>query len=174
MNKYAYYACMACCLLTTATADAHDRRVYVTGTITDNTCTLSPDSENINVEMGSVSNRQFYQAGDGSAWQPFAIDLQNCGSTVSGVTVSFSGTANQRNTDLLALIDAADDATGIGIGLYDQDKHLIPPGQTSEVIALSPGQTSAHLQFYARYVADGSAVTAGKANASATFILAYE
>lgn len=89
MNKYAYYACMACCLLTTATADAHDGRVYVTGTITDNTCTLSPDSENINVEMGSVSNRQFYQAGDGSAWQPFAIDLQNCGSTVSGVTVSF-------------------------------------------------------------------------------------
>ncbi|EMD9804507.1 fimbrial protein, partial [Salmonella enterica] len=38
----------------------------------------------------------------------------------------------------------------------------------------SPGQASAHLQFYARYLADGGAVTPGDANASATFILAYE
>lgn len=63
---------------------AHDGRVYVSGTITDNTCSLSPGSENINVAMGAVSQRQFYRAGDGSAWQPFAIDLQNCGSTASG------------------------------------------------------------------------------------------
>lgn len=55
-------------------------------------------SENINVAMGAVSQRQFYRAGDGSAWQPFAIDLQNCGSTASGVTVSFSGAADSRNT----------------------------------------------------------------------------
>lgn len=174
MNKYAYFACMAYCIVALGKADAHDGRVYVTGTITDNTCTLSPDSENIDVAMGSVSNRQFYQAGDGSAWRPFVIDLQNCGSTVSGVTVSFSGTANQRNADLLALSEAADDATGIGIALYDSDKNLIPLGQSSEVLALSPGQSSAHLQFYARYIADGGAVMAGTANASATFILAYE
>lgn len=174
MNKYIYFVCMAYFVLVLGKTEAHDGRVYVTGTITDNTCTLSPDSENIDVDMGTVSNRQFYQAGDGSAWQPFAIDLQNCGSTVSGVTVSFSGTANGRNADLLALVEGADDAAGVGIGIYDKDKNLIPLGQESEVMALSSGQASAHLQFYARYIADGSAVTAGTANASATFILAYE
>lgn len=63
-------------LLAASGVQAHDGRVYVSGTITDNTCSLSPGSENINVAMGAVSQRQFYRAGDGSAWQPFAIDLQ--------------------------------------------------------------------------------------------------
>lgn len=104
----------------------------------------------------------------------FAIDLQNCGSTASGVTVSFSGAGDSRNTDLLALTAGESDASGIGIALYDQNKTLIPLGQESDVVTLSPGQASAHLQFYARYLADGGTVTPGDANASATFILAYE
>lgn len=148
-------------LLAASGVQAHDGRVYVSGTITDNTCSLSPGSENINVAMGAVSQRQFYRAGDGSAWQPFAIDLQNCGSTASGVTVSFSGAADSRNTDLLALTAGESDASGIGIALYDQNKTLIPLGQESDVVTLSPGQASAHLQFYARYLADGGAVRPG-------------
>lgn len=94
-------------------------------------------SENINVAMGAVSQRQFYRAGDGSARQPFAIDLQNCGSTASGVTVSFSGAGDSRNTDLLALTAGESDASGIGIALYDQNKTLIPLGQESDVVTLS-------------------------------------
>lgn len=90
---------------------AHDGRVYVTGTITDNTCTLSPDSENIQVDMGTVSNRQFYQAGAGAEWQPFSITLQNCGSTASGVTVSFSGTSDPQDGDLFAVNTGADTAS---------------------------------------------------------------
>ena len=54
MNKYIYFVCMAYFVLVLGKTEAHEGRVYVTGTITDNTCTLSPDSENINVEMGSV------------------------------------------------------------------------------------------------------------------------
>lgn len=161
-------------LLAASAVQAHDGRVYVSGTITDNTCSLSPGSENINVSMGAVSQRQFYRVGDGSAWQSFAIDLQNCGSTASGVTVSFSGAADSRNMDLLALTAGESDASGIGIALYDLNKTLIPLGQKSDVTTLSPGQAAAHLQFYARYLADGGVVATGDANASATFILAYE
>ncbi|ELX2369539.1 fimbrial protein [Salmonella enterica] len=116
-------------LLAASAVQAHDGRVYVSGTITDNTCSLSPGSENINVSMGAVSQRQFYRVGD---------------------------------------------ASGIGIALYDLNKTLIPLGQKSDVTTLSPGQASAHLQFYARYLADGGVVATGDANASATFILAYE
>ncbi len=39
-------------LLAASGVQAHDGRVYVSGTITDNTCSLSPGSENINVAMG--------------------------------------------------------------------------------------------------------------------------
>jgi type 1 fimbria pilin len=153
---------------------AHDGRVYVTGTITDNTCTLSPDSENIQVDMGTVSNRQFYQAGDGGGWQPFAITLQNCGSTASGVTVSFSGVSDAQRGDLFALDEGADAASGIGIALYDKNKQQIAPGAQSDVQALVAGVASERLAFYARYVADGGAVAPGIANASATFVLNYE
>lgn len=153
---------------------AHDGRVYVTGTITDNTCTLSPDSENIQVDMGTVSNRQFYQAGAGAEWQPFSITLQNCGSTASGVTVSFSGTSDPQDGDLFALNAGADMARGMGIALYDKNKQQIAPGAQSDVQALTAGAASERLQFYARYVADGAPVAPGAADASATFVLSYE
>ncbi|POP41351.1 fimbrial protein [Superficieibacter electus] len=152
---------------------AHDGRVYITGTITDNTCTLTPDSENITVNMGSVSNRQFYQAGAGAAYQPFSINLENCGSTASGVTVSFSGTEDPKNPDLLAIAAGAGNASGVGIALYNSDKSLIPAGENSRMQPLIGGQSSVHLTFYARYVADGNAVVAGEADASATFVLTY-
>lgn len=158
---------ISCCV------QAHDGRVYVTGSITDNTCTLSPDSENITVDMGSVSNRQFYQAGAGAAYQSFSINLENCGSTASGVTVSFSGAADSLNPDLLALAAGAGNASGVGIAFYNNDKSAIPLGDNSQMQALIGGQSVAHLNFYARYVADGNAVSAGAANASATFILTY-
>ena len=163
-----------CCglLLAVNGALAHDGRVYVTGTITDNTCTLSPDSENIQVDMGTVSNRQFYQAG--AEWQPFSITLQNCGSTASGVTVSFSGTSDSQSGDLFALDSGANAASGIGIALYDKNKQQVAPGAQSDVLALTAGAASERLQFYARYVADGAPVAPGVADASATFVLSYE
>lgn len=165
-----------CCglLLAVNGALAHDGRVYVTGTITDNTCTLSPDSENIQVDMGTVSNRQFYQAGAGAEWQPFSITLQNCGSTASGVTVSFSGTSDSQSGDLFALDSGANAASGIGIALYDKNKQQVVPGAQSDVLALTAGAASERLQFYARYVADGAPVAPGVADASATFVLSYE
>ncbi len=46
-------------LLAASGVQAHDGRVYVSGTITDNTCSLSPDSENINVAMGRFLNGSF-------------------------------------------------------------------------------------------------------------------
>ncbi|MGE6981549.1 fimbrial protein BcfF [Kluyvera intermedia] len=174
MNLRFWGACIMVGSGLLSAASAHDGRVYVSGTITDNTCTLSPNSENLDVEMGSVSNRQFTHAGDGANWQPFSIDLQNCGSTASGVTVSFSGTANSHNPNLLALTPGDGDATGVAIGFYDKDKAAIPLGDESASQAISSGQASVHLQFYARYIADGGVVGPGIANASATFVLAYE
>ncbi|VEA40172.1 type 1 fimbrae adaptor subunit FimF [Salmonella enterica subsp. enterica] len=46
-------------LLAASGVQAHDGRVYVSGTITDNTCSLSPDSENINVAMARFLNGSF-------------------------------------------------------------------------------------------------------------------
>ncbi|WP_312951741.1 fimbrial protein [Superficieibacter sp.] len=160
-------------LTLTASVQAYDGRVNITGTITDNTCTLSQDSENITVEMGNVSNRQFYQPGAGAAYEKFTINIEKCGSTVNGVTVSFNGAADSAYPGLLALSAGAGNASGVGVALYNADKSPIPIGDDSQLLPLIGGQQSAHLNFYARYVADGGAVAAGTANASATFILTY-
>ncbi|MEO3990135.1 fimbrial protein [Pseudocitrobacter cyperus] len=160
-------------MLAVAGAQAHDGRVNITGTIDDNTCTLSPDSQNFTVEMGQVSNRQFYHAGDGGAYVLFTINLEDCGSTASGVSVSFSGAADSLNPILLALTGGADSASGVGIALYNGDKTPVAPGDISNLQPLIPGQATARLNFYARYVADGATVTPGSANASATFVLNY-
>lgn len=171
--KYGMFS--ACCVaLLAATAQAHDGRVYVSGSINNNTCTLSPDSQAIAVDMGTVSNRQFLHPGEGGAWQPFAINLQDCGSTASGVTVEFSGTESENNPELLALNAEAGHATGVSIALYDGAKNAIPLAAKSAAVPLVGGQSSVHLQFYARYIADGGTVSSGTANASATFILNYE
>lgn len=167
------YALLALSLVASM-AFAHDGRVYVSGAITNNTCTLSPDSQNMTVAMGEVSSRQFIYPGEAGPWQPFAIDLQNCGSTASGVTVSFSGAADAKQHDCLALTPDAGEATGVAIALYDSEKNALPLGEASAPLPLTGGQSSAHLQFYARYIANGDAVTPGTANASATFVLNYE
>lgn len=154
-------------------ANAHDGTVNISGTITDNTCTVSPDSKDFTVTMGNVASKQFYQAGDGTRYEPFTIHLEKCGGAANGVTVAFSGTKDSRNTDLLAIPSGTGVASGMGIGIYNQDKSLIPVGSDSVQTKLTPNQASVSIVFYARYIADGGAVTAGTANASATFTLTY-
>lgn len=152
---------------------AHDGIVNISGTITDNTCTVSPDSKDFTVKMGNVPSKQFYQAGDGTRYEPFFIHLEKCGGAASGVTVSFSGPKDNRNSDLLAIPSGNGNASGMGIGIYNQDKSLIPIGSNSIQTKLTPNQPSVSISFYARYIADGGVVTTGTANAAATFTLTY-
>ncbi|MBV8044837.1 fimbrial protein [Pluralibacter sp.] len=173
MTRYSFAACLGLALIATPPLQAHQGTVYITGTITDNTCAVSPDSKNLTVPMGDVSSKQFAQAGDGSRYELFAINLEKCGGAASGVTVHFEGASNGKNPDLLALTGGAGYATGIGVGIYNQDKSLIPMGKESENTPLAPNQATATLNFYARYIADGDSVAAGTANASTTFVLTY-
>ncbi|HCM7229829.1 TPA: fimbrial protein [Klebsiella aerogenes] len=159
--------------LTAGVVQAHDGQVNISGLITDNTCSVSPDSKDFTVEMGNVSARTFYQAGGGTRYEPFAIHLEKCGGAASGITVTFDGPTDALNPDLLALNGGTDYATGIGVAIYNQDKTLIPVGKESEQAPLTPNQEEATLSFYANYIADGGNVTAGTANASATFMLTY-
>ncbi|ADO46911.1 fimbrial protein [[Enterobacter] lignolyticus] len=171
MKRFALAACVSLAMM--AQPQAHQGTVYVTGTITDNTCAVSPDSKNLTVPMGDVSSKQFSRAGDGSRYEPFVINLEKCGGAASGVTVHFAGTSDSRNPALLALTGGAGYAAGVGVGIYNPDKSLIPLGAESGNTPISPNQATVALHFYARYIADGDSVAAGTANASATFVLTY-
>lgn len=153
---------------------AHDGTVNISGTIQDNTCELAPDSQNKTIDMGIFAASQFRQSGDFSAAKKLTLNLQYCGPAASGATVTFSGTADTQNPEMFALEAAAESAKGLALGIYDTDGKPIAPGKSSASVALKPGQTSASLNFLARYVAVQDSVSAGSANGVVTFVVDYD
>ncbi|MEX9251681.1 fimbrial protein [Pseudenterobacter timonensis] len=152
---------------------AHDGTIYINGVIHKKTCTIAPDSQNLTVKMDSVQSKYFTQPGMGADYQPFAINVENCAGTEESVSITFDGTPDTANPDLLTLIGGEGYATGIGVGIYNQDKSQISVGSKSQAALVTPHQGDVTLHFYARYVATSSDVTTGTANATTTFILNY-
>lgn len=160
-----------CCA---GSALAHDGTINVTGTIHDNTCSVSADSKALTVSMQDVANRQFARAGDGGPWQPFVLHLERCGDAAKQVSVTFAGTADAADPELLAIGSDSEAAQGVAIALYDRDKTPIPINSSAEITTLMPHQARVDLPFYARYLANGKTVRTGHANATATFSLVYD
>ncbi|XUA17267.1 fimbrial protein [Citrobacter sp. OP27] len=159
--------------LWTASPVSQAGTINITGSIDGNTCFVSADSRALLVKFGSVSSQRFTDSGDGGRYEPFTILLEKCGNTASNVTVTFTGTADSSNPELLALTADAGAAKGVAIAVYDNNKTLIPLGQPGGSTELSPNQSTVTMTFYARYLANGETVSAGTANSSATFMLNY-
>lgn len=154
-------------------AAAHDGEINISGKIVDKTCTVSANSAQFLVSLGSVASKQFARSGDGTRYEPFSLHLEKCGATASHVSVTFTGTPDSHDSSLLALTQETGSATGMGIALYDSNKNQIPMMQPEAGKELEPHQATVTLNFYARYLANGDVVSAGEANASTTFVLNY-
>lgn len=155
-------------------AFAHDGTVNITGIIQNVTCTVAQDSTNKEVSLGDISSNQLTEIGDVSAPVQFTLDLQNCSSVTKGVALTFSGTMDGINPDLLAISSNTGAATGVGIAIKDNQSTLIPVGSPSHEYAIDPTQSDNLLVFYAQYMATSTGVTAGTANGTATFSLTYQ
>ncbi|WP_368540801.1 fimbrial protein [Enterobacter soli] len=153
---------------------AHDGTVNMDGKIEDNTCTVAQASADQSVTLGEIGSKDLRQAGDTSQPVAFSIDLQNCGAATTGVELTFTGSADATNPALLALSQDAGAASGLGVAIKDDKSTLIALNSPSRVYALDPSQTDNRLTFYAQYSATSSTVTAGAANATATFTLTWQ
>lgn len=51
--------------------------ISVTGTVSASTCTVSPDSQSKEINLGNISARQFQRAGDGSPEQILSSTWKN-------------------------------------------------------------------------------------------------
>ncbi|HRM42467.1 MAG TPA: fimbrial protein [Escherichia coli] len=136
---------------------AHDGTVNISGSFRRNTCVLAQDSKQINVQLGDVSLTRFFHGNYGPE-KSFIINLQDCGTDVSTVDVTFSG--------------GTDAASGLAIAILDDAKILIPLNQASKDYSLHSGKVP--LTFYAQLRPVNSDVQSGKVNASATFVLHYD
>lgn len=163
----------ACFLLVAGSAVAADGTIHFNGSITDQTCTVDSGSQNLNVDLGTVAQTALDGA-SGMKASPtrFTLTLTDCPDTVTGANVKFDGTSDGVNQNLLALDSGTGIATGVGIEIADKNGTPIPLHTTSTDYTLGSGSNS--LDFVARYVSTGTAVTTGTANGTSQFTINYK
>lgn len=144
--------------------------INVTGAIVLASCSVSTASQSFTINLGNTYNtRAFRNAGMKTPFVPFSIDVE-CDSNFNDVGIQFSGAKDSNNTDLLALTSGG--AQNVGVGIFNKsDESLIPLESPSIKTNLLANQIHS-FEFLAAYVTTGP-VTAGPANAEATFNLIY-
>lgn len=146
-------------------------KVTFTGTITEAPCSLDTGSDKQEVDMGHIAAHLLKNKGKATS-KPFRFQLTDCEiSTLKNVTVTFNGTADNRDSALLAL--GSGDATGAGIAITEADGSLITLGQASHPRTLQDGDNT--LSFAAYLQGDGaSAVTPGSFSAVSDVTFTYQ
>ncbi len=160
------------------TASAADGNISFQGLVNTSPCAISPASQNMTVNMGSWNTDSFTAQGSTTAASKFTIDLLRC-SADRTANVRFDGIADaDGNLRIGAGEVISSVARGIAIQLQDSSGTAIQVGADSGDYAVLRGDNQ--LQFQAAYIqtaenpaAGGSAVTAGTANATAQFTVAY-
>lgn len=160
------------CGAAVSTANAADGTLHFNGEIIDAACTVSPASANQTITLGQVSTSAFSAVNDTAAATAFQIDLTACPASVSTASIKFDGTPYQGDTSTLALIPLPGAATGVGVRIRTATNLVMPLYTVTQPMTLAQGTTNS-MMFNASYVAKAATVTAGPANAVATFSVIY-
>lgn len=163
----------ACLLASALGVKASDGTIHFTGSITDQTCKVDTGSLNLPVNLGNVALTALNGAkGMSAASTQFSINVSECPETASAANVKFDGTVDANDPGLLALDNESGVASGVGIQIADKNGTAIPLHAASSDYSLIEGTNS--LNFVARYVSTGPAVTVGSANGTSEFTIIYK
>ncbi|WP_406909113.1 fimbrial protein [Klebsiella oxytoca] len=154
-------------------ANAADGTINFTGIILESACTISAGHGSQSVVLGGVNKSAFTAAGNTAAPTKFSITLSSCPAAVTSARVTFDGKTDTANSSLLALTPGAGIATGVGIGIYeDNNTTIIPISVHSAAKTLSTTEQTT-FNFIAKYVSTAATVTAGPADAVSDFTISY-
>lgn len=165
-------------LLALCTVQAH-AQTYATANlkfsanIVEATCEVNTKSQNLTVELGRFSTKDFLTPGSQSLPQYFEITLDNC--TAESATIKFTGTSDISNPDYLAVgsSNKPENAQHVALRILNSDKTVLPLNTYAPSINPSI-EDNTTLGFYAEYISENGNVTAGNADATASFILQYQ
>lgn len=152
--------------------DSQTPNLIITGTVTTDSCAVSTESKNLNVSLGDIITGVFNQSGDTNATKAFVITLTDCDAGVAGATITFTGTSDSDNPDLLQITKEAGSATGVGVEILDSRGAAVPLGEATATQTLTAGENKISYQLHYKSTMD--TVTAGSANAVMYFDLAYQ
>lgn len=156
-----------------AFAEDKTPNLIITGTVTSASCTVETSSQTLTVPLPDILTGAFAQVGDTGEKKEFSIKLKDCDDGVSGATITFSGTNDSDNPDLLQITKGTGSATGVGVEIIDETTDsAISPGQSIATKALTTGDNT--LVYQLRYKSTLATVTAGSANAVMYFDLVYQ
>lgn len=173
------------------TTDAGQGTIQFTGSVIDAPCSIAPESQNIQVNLGQVNLKTLDQKDKTSSTVPFTINLTGCSFEApanqdtavqySKVAVTFPGTNSPAGgADKGKIANGATDAAeNVVIQLLKGDatspvdlSKLNPTAADADNIQLDSTSATSKLQFYARMMATGTA-TAGNVGATVTYKLHY-
>lgn len=143
-----------------------------TNTITSVACSVT-SQDPVEVNLKDHDQSEFTGVGYGTTWEWFDIGLQ-CDKSAR-INVRIDATQDASNIPgVMSLDNDQDTASGIGVELWYRNRNV--PVQFGQVMSnyWTSGGGPEKVQLQARYHQTAEAVTAGKANATATFTLTYQ
>lgn len=155
-------------------AAAYDVLVNINGEIASNGCIVSAASQQITLDFGNVSIKQFYASGIHFLKRPLVISLEKCGHNATAVKVSFQGAPDSKNSKLLQLTQGPGVAMGLAIEILDMNRDIVPINTQTSALTINHLAPNNDLLFYAQYRSTAITVTPGTANATANFVLEYQ
>jgi major type 1 subunit fimbrin (pilin) len=165
-----------------AVSHAADGTITITGLISSQTCTINGGtggSNNIAVTLPTVAASALATAGTTAGRTPFSIKLTQCANTGS-VSAYFEQAGTPIDVVTGNLTNPVG-ATNVEVGLLNADATAISLGvaqasQNSKSVSLtgSAGSAGATLNYFAQYVANGGAATAGTVTTTVLYSLVYQ
>ncbi|WP_379934553.1 fimbrial protein [Enterobacter sichuanensis] len=162
------------CASVSAFASSGEGQINFTGEVIDSACTVVNGLSNpLTVSLGKFAKSAFTGSGSTTSTTRFSIQLKNCPDTVTSASVTFGGTPDGNNKDILAVTSGTGTASGVGVQLLDKTQTPLSLYTSSAAYTLTSGTTTNDLEFGARYIQTGGTVSAGVANAASTFTIVY-
>ncbi|QIP56626.1 fimbrial protein [Hafnia alvei] len=157
---------------------ASDGDITFTGLVTASACTLNgfnagTKTSGATMTLPSVTPASFSSAGGYAGMTDFTIDLKECDiTTQKNAQVTFSGSPDTVDNEILKNGSSTNPATGVGVALLENDGATlvdINGGTPSKQQALSTGNTTLHFKVAYKANTSTPAVTAGNVSAK-TFV----
>lgn len=163
-------------LISTANAGKDEGHGKITffGSIIDAPCSIKAGDEDQSINLGSISNVALKDGGKSTA-RPFSINLENCSfgdpATKNKVTVTFTGAASEKNTDLLGITGTA---SGAGVAMTAQGGALpIKLGEKTAEQLLGENDNALNFSAYVQGEGAGIPVVEGTFQSVTNFELHY-
>lgn len=160
-------------------AHAADGTVTINGKVTDQTCEVSANSQDITVTLPTVGVGSLATAGTTAGRTPFTINLENCKAGDVSAFFEPGGNVDAASGRLNNVGNTIDDATNVQVQLLSDSSVVIPvlanaaqAAVTTKATVANDGEAAA-LNYYAEYYATGAA-TAGKVATSVQYTINYQ